>query len=80
MKDDPQLNDLKGPGTEKMGHFYTCAFMQIFANLEFIPINSIVLKVPPIQIWSRWFLEVAWAISGLAYSKQKWLTHLAAIF
>ena len=40
-----KLNNL----TEKIGHFCSCAFMQIFANLEFIPINFIVFKVPPVQ-------------------------------
>ena len=42
----------KGTGTkmtEKMGHFCSCAFMQNFANLEFIPINVIVFKVPSVQ-------------------------------
>ena len=39
-----KLNNL----TEKMGHFCSCAFMQIFASLEFIPINFIVSKVPPV--------------------------------
>ena len=40
-----KLNNL----TEKIGHFCSCAFMQIFANLEFIPINFIAFKVPPVQ-------------------------------
>ena len=39
-----KLNNL----TEKIGHFCSCAFVQIFANLEFIPINFIVFKVPPV--------------------------------
>ena len=34
---------------KKMNHFCFCAFMQIDANLGFIPINSIVFKVPPVQ-------------------------------
>ena len=40
-----KLNNL----TEKIDHFCSCAFMQTFANLEFIPINFIVFKVPPVQ-------------------------------
>ena len=49
----------KGTGT-KMTHFFcqivqcfshfcSCVFMQSFANLEFIPINFIGFKVPPVQ-------------------------------
>ena len=89
VKDNPQLSDLKEPGTlkldwryfehnkvyrndlqvrknlhkgtgtkmaeklnnlpeNKIGHFCSCAFVQIFANLEFIPINFISFKVPPV--------------------------------
>jgi hypothetical protein len=40
-----KLNNL----TEKMVHFCFCAFMQIFANLELIPINFIVFKALPVQ-------------------------------
>ena len=40
-----KLNNL----TEKKDHFCSCVFVQIFANLEFIPINFIVFKVPPVQ-------------------------------
>ena len=40
-----KLNNL----TEKMDHFCSCALMQIDANLEFIPINFIMFKVPPVQ-------------------------------
>ena len=40
-----KLNNL----TEKIGNFCSCAFMQIFANLEFIPINFIVFKALPVQ-------------------------------
>ena len=32
--------------------------MQIVANPELIPINFIVFKVPPVQFWSPWSLEV----------------------
>ena len=39
-------------------HFCSCAFMQIFENLDFTPIKLIVFKVPPVQFWSLWFLEV----------------------
>ena len=49
-----KLNNL----TEKIDHFCSCTFMQTFANLEFIPINFIVFKVPPVQFlspWSLWF-------------------------
>ena len=35
-------------------HFRSCAFSWIFANLEFIPINSIVFKVPPGQFQIYW--------------------------
>ena len=45
IKMTDKLNNL----TEKMNHFCSCAFMQIDANLEFIPINSIMIKVPPVQ-------------------------------
>ena len=34
---------------KKMNHFCSCAFMQIDANLEFIPINFIMFQVPPVQ-------------------------------
>ena len=40
-----KLNNL----TEKKDHLCSCAFVQIFVNLEFIPINFIVFKVPPVQ-------------------------------
>ena len=40
-----KLNNL----TEKIGHFCSCAFMEIFGNLDFTPINFIVFKVPPVQ-------------------------------
>ena len=40
-----KLNNL----TKKIDHFCSCAFMQIDANLEFIPINFIMFKVPPVQ-------------------------------
>ena len=59
-----KLNNL----TKKIGHFCSCAFMQIDANLEFIPINFIMFKVPPVQFWSPWSLEVTWASWGLAYT------------
>jgi hypothetical protein len=32
-----------------LSHFCSCAFLSISANLEFIPINFISLKVPPAQ-------------------------------
>ena len=35
--------------TEKKSNFCSCAFKQVFANFEFIPINFIVVKVPPVQ-------------------------------
>ena len=40
---------LKNVKKKKLGHFCSCAFVQIFAKLEFIPINFIVFKVPPVQ-------------------------------
>ena len=41
-----KLNNL----TEKKDHLCSCAFVQIFVNLEFIPINFIVFKVAPVQV------------------------------
>ena len=32
-----------------ISHFCSCAFMQIDANLELIPISFIIFKVPPVQ-------------------------------
>ena len=40
-----KLNNL----TEKMNHFCSCAFLQRDANLEFIAINFMAIKVPPVQ-------------------------------
>ena len=67
----------KGTGTkmtEKLNNlteffFCSCAFVQIFANLEFVPINFIVFKVPPVQFWSPWSLWFTLASGGLAYPK-----------
>ena len=59
-----KLNNL----TEKMGHFCSCAFMQIFANLEFIPINLIVFKVPPVQFWSPWSKTPRCSVNCLPFS------------
>ena len=54
-------------------HFCSCAFMQIFANLEFIPINFIVFKVPPVQFWSPWCLwfTYSWGLSFTVISSSK---------
>ena len=41
-------------------HFCSCAFSSISANLAFIPINFISLKVPPVQFSSPWSLEVTY--------------------
>ena len=51
---------------KKISHFCSCAFEQIFANLEFTPINIIVFKVPPVQFWSPWSMWFTWASWGLA--------------
>ena len=40
-----KLNNL----TEKKTHFCSCAFMQIFVKLHFIPMNFIVFKEPPVR-------------------------------
>ena len=34
---------------KNLGHFCSCAFMQSLANVEFIPVNFIVFKVPSVQ-------------------------------
>ena len=37
-------------------HFCSCAFMLKSANLKFIPINFIMVQVPPVLIWCPWSL------------------------
>ena len=59
VKDTPQLSDLKEPGTSKLDWRYFVynkidrnelqVRICIDANLELIPINFIMFKVPPAQ-------------------------------